>query len=209
MAMLYYINNPQVRGICQAIVSYYIYIYIRPKKTRFQCQLYGSNSFLLHPKRRRIAWFLSSSYESKLLILCSPKNKPFLLVRAPTTGKEERNNQKSLERGKKKKIKNKQKNLQLYQSFLFQMPNITGDEGSFSSGNTGEEVHQEKQQQQLQHHLHGSSSAAPGASNSNSSTSQQQPVKKKRNLPGTPGKFNHPKNLSHVFSAKYLASFLD
>jgi hypothetical protein len=91
------------------------------------------------------------------------------------------------------------------------MSNITGDEGSFSSGNTGEEVHQEKQQhvQQLQHRLHGSSSAAPGASNSNSSTSQQQPVKKKRNLPGTPGKFNHPMNLSHVFYAKYLASFLD
>jgi hypothetical protein len=88
------------------------------------------------------------------------------------------------------------------------MSNITGDEGSFSSGNTGEEAHQEKQQQQLQHHLHGSSSGAPGASNSNSSTSQQQPVKKKRNLPATPGKFNHPTNLSHVFYANNIY-FLD
>ncbi|KAK9983814.1 hypothetical protein SO802_033339 [Lithocarpus litseifolius] len=66
------------------------------------------------------------------------------------------------------------------------MSNATGDEGSFSSGNTGEEVVQEKQQQQLQNHLHGSSSGPSGA-NSNSSTSQQQPpAKKKRNLPGTP-----------------------
>jgi hypothetical protein len=32
MAMLYYINNPQVRGICQAIVSYYIYIYLYKAK---------------------------------------------------------------------------------------------------------------------------------------------------------------------------------
>ncbi|KAK7835693.1 protein indeterminate-domain 2 [Quercus suber] len=38
------------------------------------------------------------------------------------------------------------------------MSNATGDEGSFSSGNTGEGVVQEKQQQQLQNHLHGSSS---------------------------------------------------
>ncbi|KAM4074738.1 hypothetical protein ACB094_10G117200 [Castanea mollissima] len=66
------------------------------------------------------------------------------------------------------------------------MSNATGDEGSFSSGNTGEEVVQEKQQQQLQNPLHGSSSGPSGA-NSNSSTSQQQPpAKKKRNLPGTP-----------------------
>ncbi|KAH8517387.1 hypothetical protein Peur_048569 [Populus x canadensis] len=65
------------------------------------------------------------------------------------------------------------------------MSNITGDEGSFSSGNTGEEVQQlqGKQQQQAQNHLHGSDSVA--ATNSNGSTSQQ-PVKKKRNLPGTP-----------------------
>lgn len=72
------------------------------------------------------------------------------------------------------------------------MSNVTGDEGSFSTGNTGEEVVQEKQkQQELQNHLHGSSSGPSGASNSNSSTSQQQQhqpaaVKKKRNLPGTP-----------------------
>ncbi|XP_041020564.1 zinc finger protein GAI-ASSOCIATED FACTOR 1-like [Juglans microcarpa x Juglans regia] len=69
------------------------------------------------------------------------------------------------------------------------MSNITGDEGSFSSGNTGEEVHQEKKKQQLQHPLDGSSSGLSGtaATNSNSSTSgQQQMVKKKRNLPGTP-----------------------
>ncbi|KAL5791752.1 hypothetical protein ACOSP7_000346 [Xanthoceras sorbifolium] len=70
------------------------------------------------------------------------------------------------------------------------MSNITGDnEGSFSSGNTGEEVHQlqDKQKQNLQNHLHGST-AASGATNSNGSSSQQQqpPVKKKRNLPGTP-----------------------
>ncbi|KAK7284678.1 hypothetical protein RJT34_19428 [Clitoria ternatea] len=68
-----------------------------------------------------------------------------------------------------------------------QMSNISGDEGSFSSGNNGEEVHQESQQQQLQqHHLHDSSSTGPSsASNSNASTNQQQ-AKKKRNLPGTP-----------------------
>lgn len=77
------------------------------------------------------------------------------------------------------------------------MSNITGDEGSFSSGNTGEEVQQrirEKQQQNLLNHVHGSSASGPsGATNSNGSSSQQQqqPPKKKRNLPGTPGKFNH------------------
>lgn len=78
---------------------------------------------------------------------------------------------------------------------VFKMSNITGDieEGSFSSGNTaGEEVHQEKQ---LQSHLHGSNSgggSGGGKSNSNGSVTtqqqQQQPIKKKRNLPGTPGK---------------------
>ncbi|KAK7259398.1 hypothetical protein RIF29_25005 [Crotalaria pallida] len=69
------------------------------------------------------------------------------------------------------------------------MSNISGDEGSFSSGNTGEEVHQEnEQQQQLQNQVHGSSSGPSGACNSNDSTNQQQqqPNKKKRNLPGTP-----------------------
>ncbi|KAJ4828495.1 hypothetical protein Tsubulata_012459, partial [Turnera subulata] len=72
------------------------------------------------------------------------------------------------------------------------------DEGSFSSGNTGEEVQQlqEKQQQQLQNHFPGSSNSGPSATTtattSNGTTSQQQQqqqqVKKKRNLPGTPGK---------------------
>ncbi|CAK7348265.1 unnamed protein product [Dovyalis caffra] len=70
------------------------------------------------------------------------------------------------------------------------MSNITGDEGSFSSGNTGEEVQQlqEKQQHQALNHFHGSNSEPSAATNSNGSTSQQQqqPVKKKRNLPGTP-----------------------
>ncbi|KAK7392336.1 hypothetical protein VNO78_20770 [Psophocarpus tetragonolobus] len=64
------------------------------------------------------------------------------------------------------------------------MSNISGEEGSFSSANTGEEVHQENKQQQPQNHPHGSSS---GACNSNSSSNQQQKAtKKKRNLPGTP-----------------------
>ncbi|KAG2697378.1 hypothetical protein I3760_07G102500 [Carya illinoinensis] len=67
------------------------------------------------------------------------------------------------------------------------MSNITGDEGSFSSGNTGDqEVHQEKH---LPQNFQGSSSGPSGISNSNSSISQQkqpQPLKKKRNLPGTP-----------------------
>ncbi|CAK9178034.1 unnamed protein product [Ilex paraguariensis] len=67
----------------------------------------------------------------------------------------------------------------------------TGDEGSFSSGHTGEEVQQlqGKQQHQLQNHLHGSSSVPPSTttnSNGSSSQQQQQPAKKKRNLPGTP-----------------------
>lgn len=69
------------------------------------------------------------------------------------------------------------------------MSNISGDEGSFSSGNTGEEVHQENEQQQLQNNLHGSSTGPSGACNSNDSTNQQQQQptnKKKRNLPGTP-----------------------
>ncbi|GMI98802.1 hypothetical protein HRI_003549500 [Hibiscus trionum] len=63
------------------------------------------------------------------------------------------------------------------------MSNITGDEGSFSSGNTGEEV---QQKPQLQNENFPASASA--ASNSNGSSSQQplQAVKKKRNLPGTP-----------------------
>ncbi|XP_020213651.1 zinc finger protein GAI-ASSOCIATED FACTOR 1 [Cajanus cajan] len=65
------------------------------------------------------------------------------------------------------------------------MTNISGDEGSLSSANTVEEVHQENKQQQPQNHPHGSAS---GVCNSNSSTNQQQQqaTKKKRNLPGTP-----------------------
>ena len=52
------------------------------------------------------------------------------------------------------------------------MSNILGGEASFSSGNTGEEVHQEnKLHQQPLNHPHGSSS---GACNSDSSTNQQQ-----------------------------------
>ncbi|XP_077219191.1 protein indeterminate-domain 7-like [Tasmannia lanceolata] len=60
------------------------------------------------------------------------------------------------------------------------MSNLTGEGGSFSSGNTGEEV-----QQIHQNPFHASNSTAT-TTNSNSSTSQQQPTKKKRNLPGTP-----------------------
>ncbi|ESR57504.1 hypothetical protein CICLE_v10023420mg [Citrus x clementina] len=48
------------------------------------------------------------------------------------------------------------------------MSNITGDEGSFSSGNTGEEVQQrirEKQQQNLLNHVHGSSASGPSDPN--------------------------------------------
>ncbi|KAJ1412643.1 hypothetical protein SESBI_20374 [Sesbania bispinosa] len=69
------------------------------------------------------------------------------------------------------------------------MSNISGDEGSFSSGNNGEEVHQESKQKQLQNHLHDSSSGPSDACNSNGSTNQHQ-TKKKRNLPGTPGKYS-------------------
>lgn len=106
--------------------------------------------------------------------------------------KRKKQTNKSLE--KKKKLKGaKDKHPELYQSFLIQMSNITGGEGSFSSGYTGDEVHQEKQQPQLQHPFHGSGSGPSGTtshSNSTSQQQQQQPVKKKRNLPGTPGKFN-------------------
>ena len=69
------------------------------------------------------------------------------------------------------------------------MSNISGDEGSFSTANTGEEVHQENKLQQPLNHPHGSSS---GVRNSNSSTNQQQQQanKKNRNLPGTPGNYS-------------------
>ncbi|XWS76519.1 hypothetical protein CRYUN_Cryun01aG0183500 [Craigia yunnanensis] len=71
------------------------------------------------------------------------------------------------------------------------MSNISGDDGSFSSGNTGEEIQQLEQKQQkkqLQNNFPGSGSGPSGASNSNGSTSQQpqQADRKKRNLPGTP-----------------------
>lgn len=62
------------------------------------------------------------------------------------------------------------------------MSNLSGDGGSFSSGNTGEEV-QQNQQQQIP--FHGSNFGPSSTENSNGSTSQQ-PAKKKRNLPGTP-----------------------
>ncbi|XP_068663363.1 zinc finger protein GAI-ASSOCIATED FACTOR 1-like [Aristolochia californica] len=69
------------------------------------------------------------------------------------------------------------------------MSNLSGEGGSFSSGNTGEEVQQHKYQQN-QSIFHGSNSApsttTTATTNSNGSTSQQQTVKKKRNLPGTP-----------------------
>lgn len=67
------------------------------------------------------------------------------------------------------------------------MSNLTGgDDGSFSSGNTGEEVHQEKQQPS--NFKTSSSSVSAVATNSNgSSSTQQQTNKKKRNLPGNPG----------------------
>lgn len=80
------------------------------------------------------------------------------------------------------------------------MSNITGEEGSFSSGNTGEEVHQEKKQQ-LQNHCHGSTisllpNSTTTATDTNGSSSQQQQqqpsLKKKRNLPGTPGNYSSP-----------------
>ncbi|XP_027925847.1 zinc finger protein GAI-ASSOCIATED FACTOR 1-like [Vigna unguiculata] len=64
------------------------------------------------------------------------------------------------------------------------MSNVSGDEGSFSSGNNGEEVLQETQHQQPQNQLHDSTSGPSAACNTNASTNQQ--TKKKRNLPGTP-----------------------
>lgn len=74
------------------------------------------------------------------------------------------------------------------------MSNITGDEGSFSSGNTGEQIQQfpEKRQKLLQNQFHASNTIPISSTHSNGSSSQlppqqQQPVaKKKRSLPGTP-----------------------
>ncbi|XP_022899093.1 protein indeterminate-domain 2-like [Olea europaea var. sylvestris] len=58
------------------------------------------------------------------------------------------------------------------------MSNMTGDEGSFSSGNTGEIQHpQEKPQNSI---------VSNATTNSNDSSSQQPPTRKKRNLPGNP-----------------------
>lgn len=71
------------------------------------------------------------------------------------------------------------------------MSNNTGDDGSFFSGNTGEEV-QQLQEIKIQNHFQGSSSgpSTAAAANINGSSTQPQPqeppVKKKRNLPGTP-----------------------
>ncbi|KAG4174360.1 hypothetical protein ERO13_A11G116200v2 [Gossypium hirsutum] len=70
-------------------------------------------------------------------------------------------------------------------SSQFQMSKISGDDGSLSSGNTGEEVHQL---------LLKNNFPPASVSNINSSSSQQPqpqpqpqpPVKRKRNLPGTP-----------------------
>ncbi|XP_059295303.1 zinc finger protein GAI-ASSOCIATED FACTOR 1-like [Lycium ferocissimum] len=62
------------------------------------------------------------------------------------------------------------------------MSNISGEEGSFSSGNTGEESHK----------LHTSNNNISSVTASNGSSSQSQlhqnkpPAKKKRNLPGNP-----------------------
>ncbi|KAK4418163.1 Zinc finger protein GAI-ASSOCIATED FACTOR 1 [Sesamum alatum] len=73
------------------------------------------------------------------------------------------------------------------------MSNITGDEGSFSSGEVQQHQEEKQQQQQLLHNHHLSLSSTttttppPAApTNSNGSTSHHQPPKKKRNLPGTP-----------------------
>jgi len=77
------------------------------------------------------------------------------------------------------------------------MSNITGDEGSFSSGNTGDEVQLLPENKQLKSDFHGSSSEPPTTSNGSTSHPPQPspPAKKKRNLPGTPGKLNYPTSL--------------
>lgn len=72
------------------------------------------------------------------------------------------------------------------------MSNISGEEGSFSSGNTGEEVQKHNQAAHLK--TSNNISSITSTSNGSSSQSQQQQnkhqplAKKKRNLPGTPGK---------------------
>ncbi|KAJ4823421.1 hypothetical protein Tsubulata_025586 [Turnera subulata] len=71
------------------------------------------------------------------------------------------------------------------------MSNITGDDVSFSSGNSGggEEAHHQQQQEQAKNWKN-SSKASSTTTNSNGSTTQQQhlpaSLKKKRNLPGNP-----------------------
>ncbi|XP_016475004.1 zinc finger protein GAI-ASSOCIATED FACTOR 1-like [Nicotiana tabacum] len=70
------------------------------------------------------------------------------------------------------------------------MSNISGEEGSFSSGNTGEEVQKHNQAAHLK--TSNNISSITSTSNGSSSQSQQQQnkhqplAKKKRNLPGTP-----------------------
>ncbi|KAI3460826.1 hypothetical protein Pfo_017489 [Paulownia fortunei] len=62
------------------------------------------------------------------------------------------------------------------------MSNITGDEGSFSSG----ELQQQQEKQLLQNQSLASYPAKTDSNGPNSQQQQQQPAKKKRNLPGTP-----------------------
>ena len=64
------------------------------------------------------------------------------------------------------------------------MSNVTGDDGSFSSG---EEVQKELQEK----HFHGSASQ--------SQPQPPPPARKKRNLPGTPGNFYLPINLNYIY----------
>ncbi|KAL7003079.1 hypothetical protein U1Q18_004237, partial [Sarracenia purpurea var. burkii] len=73
------------------------------------------------------------------------------------------------------------------------MTNISGEGGSFSSGNTyGEEAHHHlKQQKKLFNYINGTNlvvSSSTSKSNRSSTSHQQQPqpAKKKRSLPGTP-----------------------
>ncbi|PKI42179.1 hypothetical protein CRG98_037418 [Punica granatum] len=70
------------------------------------------------------------------------------------------------------------------------MSNFSGEEGSFSSGNTGDQevLQHDDNQRQLPSRLldPSNSQQAPGATDNSSSTQPQQPSKKKRNLPGTP-----------------------
>jgi len=105
----------------------------------------------------------------------TPKNKPQLLVSSITNTRKYKHQRRHTE-----------PSINLSHS-PFPMSNVSGDEGSFSSGNNGEEVLQETQHQQPQNQLHDSTSGPSAACNTNASTNQQ--TKKKRNLPGTPGKY--------------------